>query len=301
MTITKSKRLNKIEAEPKNNTISMFEHEDFYENGEYIGQTKPVRKILNVDDNPNWWTSTVIDEETGNEITKEYATGEKARYSNKNWVSLVDNNTSVPSESSTDWELLPELTSNQIISESARKIVRESTKGDVATRNLTQAEVDDLSETFPQWKSWIDVEVGDILGFNGKLVEAEQAHTTQPDWDPDTATNLWNEVVLPTSGTPEWRSNVAVEKGQTYTYNSSDYTVIQSHTTQTGWEPDVTPALWEVVTESGGTNEWQTGISVEVGEVYTYNSTEYEVIQAHTTQEGWEPPDSPSLWDEVTE
>ncbi|MDD7505547.1 MAG: hypothetical protein PUK40_06370 [Actinomycetaceae bacterium] len=42
---------------------------------------------------------------------------------------------------------------------------------------------------------------------------------------------------------------------------------------------------------------WTPGIEVEPGEQhYTYEGVTYEVIQGHTTQEGWEPPNTPALW-----
>jgi len=47
----------------------------------------------------------------------------------------------------------------------------------------------------------------------------------------------------------------------------------------------------------GSTDEWQAGVSYEIGDVVTYQVTEYECIQAHTSQVGWEPPNVPALWD----
>lgn len=42
--------------------------------------------------------------------------------------------------------------------------------------------------------------------------------------------------------------------------------------------------------------QWRPGIDVEIGQVYLYEATAYEVIQAHTTQAGWAPPQVPALW-----
>ena len=41
---------------------------------------------------------------------------------------------------------------------------------------------------------------------------------------------------------------------------------------------------------------WQPGIAVEVGERFTFGGATWECLQAHTTQQGWEPPTTPSLW-----
>ena len=44
---------------------------------------------------------------------------------------------------------------------------------------------------------------------------------------------------------------------------------------------------------------WEPQLAVKVGERYTYNGSTYEVVQAHTTQAGWEPPNVPALWVKV--
>lgn len=41
---------------------------------------------------------------------------------------------------------------------------------------------------------------------------------------------------------------------------------------------------------------WRAGLAVQVDERYQYSGTLYKVQQAHTTQEGWEPPATPALW-----
>jgi len=83
-------------------------------------------------------------------------------------------------------------------------------------------------------------------------------------------------------------------------YNGVLWKCIQAHTTQIDWTPDVVPALWVRYREpSGGVQEWIAGEQVAVGDQRTYEGTTYEVIQAHTTQAGWEPPNVPALWAEV--
>lgn len=46
---------------------------------------------------------------------------------------------------------------------------------------------------------------------------------------------------------PEWRADISVTVGERYRYDGTLYKCIQAHTTQTGWTPDKTPALWAVV------------------------------------------------------
>ena len=46
---------------------------------------------------------------------------------------------------------------------------------------------------------------------------------------------------------PVWSVGLAVEVGQRYQYGDRLYKVVQPHTTQADWTPDVTPALWVIV------------------------------------------------------
>ncbi|WP_143591063.1 cellulase family glycosylhydrolase [Thermoactinospora rubra] len=41
---------------------------------------------------------------------------------------------------------------------------------------------------------------------------------------------------------------------------------------------------------------WQAGVPYAVGDRVTHNGTDYECLQAHTSQPGWEPPNTASLW-----
>lgn len=46
---------------------------------------------------------------------------------------------------------------------------------------------------------------------------------------------------------PKWAAGISVTVGERYQYNEVLYRVVQSHTTQSDWTPDITPALWTVV------------------------------------------------------
>lgn len=46
---------------------------------------------------------------------------------------------------------------------------------------------------------------------------------------------------------PVWAVGIAVAKDSRYQYNGKLYKVVQAHTTQADWTPDITPALWVIV------------------------------------------------------
>lgn len=46
---------------------------------------------------------------------------------------------------------------------------------------------------------------------------------------------------------PKWASGLSVKETERYQYNGVLYKVAQAHTTQDGWTPDKTPALWVAV------------------------------------------------------
>ena len=55
---------------------------------------------------------------------------------------------------------------------------------------------------------------------------------------------------------PSWKENIAVSVGERYQYNGRLYKVVQAHSTQSDWTPDITPALWTVIDiEHSGTLE----------------------------------------------
>jgi chitodextrinase len=46
---------------------------------------------------------------------------------------------------------------------------------------------------------------------------------------------------------PKWQAGIYVTAGERYRYDGKLYRVVQSHTTQADWTPDVVPALFTVV------------------------------------------------------
>ena len=88
-----------------------------------------------------------------------------------------------------------------------------------------------------------------------------------------------------------WHANIAVQVGDVFTYKGSLWRCIQAHTTQGGWQPAKTPALWhrvEIIVE-GTTRVWEKGVAYVVGDAVAFpneDGAQYACIQAHTSQAG---------------
>ena len=143
--------------------------------------------------------------------------------------------------------------------------------------------------------------------------EAEVLAAVQAEIQTDVEAGIANQLGLqanPTSGsgrvwefpagTVVWKSATAYAVDDVALYGDVPYTCIQAHTSQAGWMPPAVPALWSIQNQGGGGPvEWVAGELVAVGDERTYLGTTYAVIQGHTTQAGWEPPNVPALWSAV--
>lgn len=96
---------------------------------------------------------------------------------------------------------------------------------------------------------------------------------------------------------PMWGPGLSVSADQRYQYNNVLYRVVQGHTTQEGWEPDKTPALWVAVS----LDEWPefvqpTGAhdAYNTGDKITFNGEHYVCKMDGCT---WSPSDYPAAWE----
>ena len=98
---------------------------------------------------------------------------------------------------------------------------------------------------------------------------------------------------------PVWAVGIAVAKDSRYQFNGKLYKCIQAHTTQADWTPDVTPALWVMVS----LDEWPEWIqptgahdAYAKGDKVTHSSKKWTSdVDANT----WEP--GVYGWTEVVE
>ena len=56
---------------------------------------------------------------------------------------------------------------------------------------------------------------------------------------------------------PHWKPGLTVAINERYFYDDHLYKVVQAHTTQNGWEPDITPALFTEIAQPGEIPVWK--------------------------------------------
>lgn len=84
---------------------------------------------------------------------------------------------------------------------------------------------------------------------------------------------------------PEWSENVMYTVGHKVQRNSKLWRVLQTHSSQTGWEPENAPALWEQINEThSGTADdpipYSGNMALVNGLYYTQNDLTYLCIRS---------------------
>ena len=97
---------------------------------------------------------------------------------------------------------------------------------------------------------------------------------------------------------PDWAVGIAVLVGEVYRWDGTLVEVIQAHTTQADWTPDVVPALFKIH-RTPDMVDWTANVSYVINDEVNYNGTTYRCLQSHTSLVGWEPPNVPALWTPV--
>lgn len=101
----------------------------------------------------------------------------------------------------------------------------------------------------------------------------------------------------------KWKAGVTYSVGKRLNYNGVIYKVLQEHTSQSTWTPDVTPSLYAKVLIPDETviPEWEQPDSTNgytTGDKVTHNGVTYESLVDNNV---WEPGTSgtESLWKEI--
>lgn len=159
---------------------------------------------------------------------------------------------------------------------------------------------------YPEWR---------IVFHNGKRWESLiTGNFTEPGNSADPQSARWWKDLDAVEDDGIWTPNYyRYEVGDEILHIDAYYVAIQAHTSQPDWSPDLTPSLWEPTDPGAGEEpvdppveddgvEWSgNAVSYKVGDIRTFEGQEYEVIAAHDSQQGWNPPASPSLWKIVPE
>ena len=85
----------------------------------------------------------------------------------------------------------------------------------------------------------------------------------------------------------KWTAGEVMKLNDIRQYNGILYKILQPHTTQADWTPDITPALWKVVQPEGVIPDWKqpTGAhdAYKIGDKVKFNGNVYEsLINANT-------------------
>jgi chitin-binding protein len=92
-----------------------------------------------------------------------------------------------------------------------------------------------------------------------------------------------------------WQAFRMYGPGETVSYEGRVYRCIQGHTSLPDWQPSAVPALWQAV-KASGTAEWETQVYYDAGDQVVHDGLTYRARVAHTSLPGWEPPNTPALW-----
>lgn len=126
----------------------------------------------------------------------------------------------------------------------------------IADGRLTDAELLSIQPALEGrlWQPGLEVKVGDVYTFGAFLWRCLQDHTTQGTWTPDLVPALWRKVeVISEDAVRVWVAGFDYIVGDEVAYPDASgtmYSCLQLHTSQTGWEPPVSPALWQAQGES---------------------------------------------------
>ena len=107
---------------------------------------------------------------------------------------------------------------------------------------------------------------------------------------------------------PKWQSDKAYAVGERVLYLGVLYKVLQAHTSQAGWEPDITPSLFAknlIVKDEEGEQvdipEWVQPDSTNpymIGDKVIFGGKVYQSVIDNNV---WSPTDYPQGWEEVNE
>ncbi len=103
---------------------------------------------------------------------------------------------------------------------------------------------------------------------------------------------------------PLWAAGVDYAADIRVRYGGKLYRCVQAHTSQAGWEPSATPALWTEVAKPGEIPVWRqpTGAqdAYSTGDLVHYPDADGPVYRSTIDNNVWSPEAYPAGWEVVT-
>ena len=92
---------------------------------------------------------------------------------------------------------------------------------------------------------------------------------------------------------PHWKAGIEATAEKRMYYDDKLYRVVQTHTTQEGWEPDKTPALFTEIAKPGEIPVWKQPTGAQdaymTGDKVHYPTREDPVWESTVDNNVWEP------------
>lgn len=172
-------------------------------------------------------------------------------------------------------------------------------------KDLSIEEMLDLIDIFPVWEPGVAYKTDDRVRFEDRLFRVVQAHTSQADWSPTSATSLFTEIAPP-NVIADWKQPTGAHDtyhiGDKVTFNGKVYTSLIDNNTWSpidyaqGWKDesavapdpiDPEPTIAEWVQPTGGHDAYQKGARV------LFQGVVYESVIDNNT---WSPLTYPQGW-----
>ena len=103
---------------------------------------------------------------------------------------------------------------------------------------------------------------------------------------------------------PLWAADTDYAADVRVRYEDKLYRCVQAHTSQSGWEPPATPALWTEVAKPGEIPVWKqpTGAQDDynIGDLVHYPDADGPVYRSIVDNNVWSPADYPAGWEAVS-
>lgn len=174
-------------------------------------------------------------------------------------------------------------------------------------------------EVGEEWQAGHVYSLGDVTKRDGQRYESLHPYNV---WTPGDTSNpvhwtLWKLLAEPETGDSghELWSGLGVKyaAGDVHEHDGQVWEALQAHTSQPDWAPGVAHSLWKLVSAENGDEPvdeepvedegdqlpaWQPdGHAYTVGDQFDHEGTPYRVLQDHTSQPDWLPPNVPALYE----